>query len=559
MARRSPASPVVPRFGVAVACLHDGEVVAANPLWQALGPLRDAPPPARPHILFAPLRFAGHRLPVWVAVAPADASRHWPGLADLAPAPSRARHVRHLLAFVPSRDAAFPALAARVFRLGEPERQTLGHVLASHDIADLAQRLGISEAGARKRVAALYRGIGVAGLAGLNARTTRLLTDEFVSDQQHELALQAVFGLTAAQAGVARLVSAGHSLPDIAGLSGLSPHTVRDHARATLEKAAAPRLKDLAQMANEAAALYTVALGSDGLHHDRGGLLDATQILHRGSRQIGIADYGPAGATPLLYCHGGMGMRRVGDDLRRALQARGFRPIGIDRPGFGLSDAAGHDHFATAADDMARALDGLGLDAAVAVSTDGGAPAALGFWQRHGTRLISGALISPRPPAPAVQRAGKRVVDRFARAAMERPDLINGLWQLVRRRAGTAMAGRLAERLFGGHPVDAALLADPIFRSALIAELLSCGIRSGAGISAEQSAYRRWQPAPGGPPRRWQIIVAADDPLWAPMLDTAADNPWAVLGQPAWHRLAGAGRFAITSHAAEIAAIIADT
>lgn len=554
MARLLSANPVVPRFGIAAACLHDGQVVAANPLWQALGGLRDAPPPARSQPVFAPLRFAGHRLPVWVAVAPAAASRHWPGVADLAPAAAR-RDLSHALAFVPSRDAAFPALAAQVFRLADAERITLGQVLVSHDIAELARRLGLSQAGARKRVAALYRSIGVAGLSGLNAQTTRLLTDEFVSDQQQEAALQAVFGLTAMQASIARLVSAGHNLPDIAGLTGLSPHTVRDHARTTLEKAAAPRLKDLAQMANEAAALYTVAHGSDGLHHDRGGLLDATIILRRGNRQIGIADHGPAGATPILCCHGGMGTRRVGEALLRALQIRGFRPIGIDRPGFGLSDAAADDHFATAADDMAAVLDQLGLPNAVVAARDGGAPAALAFWQRHGARLRAGVLLSPRPPAE--QRSGKRAVDRFVRAAMMRPEIINGLWQLLRRRAGAAMIGRLAERLFGGHPVDAALLADGEFRSAMIAELLSCGIRSGAGLSAEQAAYASWQPAGGGPHCPWHIIVAADDPLWTPALEMPGRNPWQVLGQPRWHRLAGAGRFAMSSHADEIAAIIA--
>ena len=104
--------------------------------------------------------------------------------------------------------------------------------------------------------------------------------------------------------------------------------------------------------------------------------------------------------------------------------------------------------------------------------------------------------------------------------------------------------------------MDAALLAQPDFRASMVAELLTSGIRSGAGIIAEQSAYRDWQLAGGGPARRWLILLPDGDPLWGPSM--AADrSAWDVLGQTVWQRLDGAGRFAIVSHADAIAAAIA--
>lgn len=556
MSRVVAPHPVVPRFGVAVAWADDAGVLAANPLWQALGPLADPLPPPAPRglggIRFWPLRFAHHRLPVWTALAGTAASRHWPR-PEL---PDHAAATRCLLAYVPSRTPDFPALAARVFSLADAERQTLQLVLASHDIAELAARLGLSPAGARKRVAALYRAIGVSGLAGLQAQTTRLLADEFVSDQQFDAGLQAVLALTPAQAAVARLVGDGHDLPGIAARLQLSPHTVRDHARAALESAAAPRLKDLAQLANEAAATHAIALGSDGLQHDRGGLLEATRIIRRGSRQIGIADFGPAGAQPIIICHGGMGTRRVAAELVTALQVHGLRPIGIDRPGFGLSDPAAADQFGTAADDMSHALDVLGLDQAIIAALDGGAPAAVSFWHRHGDRLLAGVLIKPHPPSTG--RSGNRMIDRFARATMGGSDLATGLWRLVRERAGLAMTGRIVDLLFSGHPADAALLAQPDFRARMIAELLTFSNRSGLGIIAEQQEYRDWQVQPGGPARPWLIIVADGDPLWTPALaDAGGASAWTALGDTRWQRIAGAGRFAHTTHAADIAAAVA--
>ncbi|WP_416907490.1 MAG: alpha/beta fold hydrolase [Polymorphobacter sp.] len=548
------ANPVVPRFGVAVAALGQSGIVAANPLWRSLGALLQ-PPPLRPArtVCYQPLHFAHHRLPVWAALARPEESRHWPQIDQLSPAtPARL----HALAFIPSRAPEFTRRAAHSFRLADTERDTLEQLLISHDIAELGHRLGVTRAGARKRAEALYRTIGTTSIAGLIATISQLFTDEFISDHQQEPALQAVLGLSPAQASVARLIAAGHSLPLVASRLRLSPHTVRDHARMAREKAEVSRLKDFAQVATEAAAVHSIVTGADGLHHDRFGLLDATLILHREGRQIALADFGPDHGRPLLVCHGGMATRGLGLHLRRALQAQGFRPIGIDRPGFGLTDpSSSAPQFAAAADDMAFALDTLNLPQAALLSLDTGAATALAFWQSHGERMTIGALMSPRPPARP--RSGTRLADRFARAAMQRPDVINSLWKQLRTRAGAAMALWLAERLFASHPLDAALLADPDFRAGLAAELLTCGARSGQGISAELAAYQHWQPAPG-PPRAWTIILAEQDPLWAPSLtDPAARAAWHVLGQPDWHVLKGAGRFAITSHAEAIAAVLA--
>ena len=54
-------------------------------------------------------------------------------------------------------------------------------------------------------------------------------------------------------------------------------------------------------------------------------------------RMVGFYDYGPDEATPVLWSHGGPGSRMEPSALALHAEREGFRVIGIDRPGYGLS------------------------------------------------------------------------------------------------------------------------------------------------------------------------------------------------------------------------------
>jgi pimeloyl-ACP methyl ester carboxylesterase len=61
------------------------------------------------------------------------------------------------------------------------------------------------------------------------------------------------------------------------------------------------------------------------------------QTVTLGGRTIGFADFGPADGTPVIWCHGGPGSRLEPRVLVGEAAAAGFRMIGVDRPGYGLS------------------------------------------------------------------------------------------------------------------------------------------------------------------------------------------------------------------------------
>ncbi|WP_337186262.1 alpha/beta fold hydrolase [Phenylobacterium sp.] len=457
------------------------------------------------------------------------------------------------MAFAPTRMAGFADFAARAHGLSAAEHDLLAQLVASHDLDTAAARLGLSEPAARKRVRALLRRTGAPRRGALLARLTRLVADESVCDWARNVGLRRALGLSTAEMRLAHVLAEGCTLPQAASRLGLSPHTVRDQARSLLARTGLLRVADLPRHLAEARALVAFAEADETGHSDREGLLGVTRILQHAGRQVAAADFGPPHGEPVLFVHGGMGSRRVAWRLRDALQQRGLRPIGLDRPGFGLTDvfAGRGDPFEAAARDMARVLDDMGLERVRVLSRDGGAPAALAFAALYPQRVLSGLLISPRPPRAVP--AGPKLVRDWVRMGTERPGAIVAVHGLLRRRAGVRLTELLMTRLFSGHPADAALIADPAWRHAAVAELLTCGARTADGLGAEQTAYPAWSPPSLPGPAPWTVVTGGLDPLWA---RADGEDPWRRLPGLRHVRLETGGRFIQDTHAREIAALI---
>jgi pimeloyl-ACP methyl ester carboxylesterase len=92
-----------------------------------------------------------------------------------------------------------------------------------------------------------------------------------------------------------------------------------------------------------------------------------------GGRAVGYADFGPAEARPVLWCHGGPGSRIEPLIVADAARAAGFRLIGIDRPGYGKSVPQPGRTIESWVPDGLAVADHLGIESfiAVGVSTGG--------------------------------------------------------------------------------------------------------------------------------------------------------------------------------------------
>jgi len=94
-------------------------------------------------------------------------------------------------------------------------------------------------------------------------------------------------------------------------------------------------------------------------------------------RQVGYAVHGDPGGRPVVFCHGGPGSRRSLLGTPTLLTDVGVRLVGIDRPGFGLSDPRPDARVVDGPDDIAVVLRHLGIDRCAVAGVSAGSVHAL--------------------------------------------------------------------------------------------------------------------------------------------------------------------------------------
>jgi pimeloyl-ACP methyl ester carboxylesterase len=128
-------------------------------------------------------------------------------------------------------------------------------------------------------------------------------------------------------------------------------------------------------------------------------------------RGLGIAEFGPHDEPPILYFHGWPSSR-----LEPAiLGIDDIRLIGVDRPGYGLSDALAGRHLADWPRDIAALADCLGLRRFAVFGLSGGAPYAAAVAAAMPERVVGLALVSGLgpPEAPGMQSGSMGTLQGF--------------------------------------------------------------------------------------------------------------------------------------------------
>ena len=251
--------------------------------------------------------------------------------------------------------------------------------------------------------------------------------------------LRAAFDLTDAEVAIARELSAGRTLNEIAEARVRSPHTVKTQLKSVLHKAGVPGQPDLVRLIAVLASMGE-ADGTDG-----GGTARTVRI---GSRAVELLERGPPDGAPVLFLHGMLDGTMLSHRLDGELAARGLRLVCPVRPGFGASDPLGdpRDALERVADDVAAAMDLCGIDRAPAIGHWSGSLYAIAAQDRHPDRIggvvcVGGGVpmtsarqiadMAPRQrvvaltarymPAllPAVLRAGIAQIDRDPAAFMD--------------------------------------------------------------------------------------------------------------------------------------------
>ena len=129
-------------------------------------------------------------------------------------------------------------------------------------------------------------------------------------------------------------------------------------------------------------------------------------VVLRGGRALGYAEYGRPDGDVVLWFHGTPGARQqVPPDINEQADRLGFRIIGIERPGTGLSTPHRYRRIVDWAADVEQAADRLGVDRFATVGLSGGGPFVLAVCHELGDRVVAGAVLGGVGPTRGADRA----------------------------------------------------------------------------------------------------------------------------------------------------------
>lgn len=405
--------------------------------------------------------------------------------------------------------------AARAHGMTEREARVAAALVQHGALPRAAGACGLSYASARDAISACLRKTGAARQSELVSLLTQhagyLPTDR----DGVARALRDIFGLSARDANLALLLSEGHTRSEAAAAAGLSESVAKDafeRVFIALGVSAAPQVSRVAAEAFAASLLPQTPRAAPWSQSMRG---EPLRLIPRADGgRIALSDFGPPTARPVLIIHSSATTRHPARSLVRALQTAGFRPLAVDRPGFGLSDVrvAAEDCFVGAAHDMARMCEALELSRLDLIAR-GGAHAALAFAQLYPE--LCGRVVALNPDTEIDTKSKREgVLGAAKHAVWRRPHFVETFARIVSAQATPTRVAQLIRASMRSSPPDLAVFENEGELADYYRAVMLFATGRLAGFIAEQRAYAEGIDAPTlEDARDWRVLIGAHDPL----------------------------------------------
>ena len=434
-----------------------------------------------------------------------------------------------LLGFSPSRVSDLAARAAEAFGLTPLEARLAEALLDASNLAEAAERIGVGRETAREALKKAMRKTGAHRSPDLVRRMMDLMSGMYAPIGDVETVLRDLFGATPAESRVAAQFAEGLTAREVAATLGVKEATVRGQLKSVFAKTGVNKAKDLVRLAVEASSLTALTRASETVIEpiDPEGRLRVFNAPC-GERRIATLDYGPRGGRPVAVFHGFSVGRILPQPFVKSLHRAGFRPIVVQRPGYGLTDPAGGDVLTVGANDLKTVLDALKLRKVDLLIRDGATAPGLTFAALFPDRVGQGVVLNPRPPADS-ERSYASPIGAAARVMLKHPEMIAALAEMMRRQTRSDLLARTLRRSLSDAPADRAAVEDPVTLARLVRDAQGISSRSSRGFADEMAAYVLGWRLPnhlGG--ARWTLAYgqglqwpAADLSLWTRMLPAA--------------------------------------
>lgn len=352
------------------------------------------------------------------------------------------------------------------FGLSDLQQRVVTAVVRTGNVRTAAKSLGISYATARETMAAVSQRLSLPNTPAVVRAMVSAAFGVLPGDVDGVDLLSDMLRITPRQARVGLLISSGSSREQVATAIGISPSVVKKEMELLFANFGVQSAAELSRLIVEVQALRLFARSIDGAP----GFLDAAiepsrfAVRPNAVETIGWSDYGPASGKPVLVVHSNWSCRAVSRHFLVELQRRGWRPIAIDRPGFGatpLGFSTRADPFSQAVADALQVLDSCRIER-IPIIAKCGAQFVHAFKSQAPDRVGPVVLVSPTPQAAS---GGRRVgiVGMVKEAYMRRPGLIEFFFRMICSQFTMHRVEQLTRTIVKGSPVDEALCDDPQF------------------------------------------------------------------------------------------------
>ena len=421
--------------------------------------------PGRPRVsLFADDRTGR---PVALAAGTEAVARRWP-LDDAvrrALASGAASHA--VVAFRP--DVQSWQRAAVAFKLTGAEAGLVAALGRTGDLQRAAADRRISYETARKMIASAMRKAGAKRQTELVREAMQVAAGDIADSTELARLVRDLFGLTERQARLAMLVGRGATRDEAALALNMSEHRAKSDLKAIFQSCGVASAVDLSRIIAEINALEGLATACDVVLTRRDATSEPLRLVPRCGRngRIAVADHGPVDGVAVVVQHSNTMGRHHSRRFVQALQDAGYRPIAIERAGFGLTDAVPPgDRIGPMVADIHDVLDALGIDRALTIArcTTPGVITCAAALQG---RIVGGVLLWPDGPMSG-RRPSRRIVDGARTIFAFHPALAPAFGRMLARRVDGPTIERMVRSAAEGIPFDAALVEDAAERADIV-------------------------------------------------------------------------------------------
>ena len=331
---------------------------------------------------------------------------------------------------------------------------------------DASKVLGLSYATVRESLSLAARKVGAPNLPAL---VRRVLESQFgILPEQLDSAseLSAWLPLSARQCQICELIAEGVSRQATAKAMRISPAVVKKEMESIFSILEVRSAAALARIWVEAQALRLFARATEGSLGFFDPAVEPTRYLPREDDHqiIAWSDYGPTSGKPVLLIHSNWTCRAVPREMVMRLQAAGWRPIAIDRPGFGKTHPGTlsiGDPYTQGVKDTIAVLDRLKIRTAAVITRRAGQFTTV-LKQALGDRIGPILLTSPSPPTTA-SGIRKGIVGVVKEAFYRSPQLVEFFFRFVSAQFTLPRMEKLTRGICKGSPPDELLCDDPQF------------------------------------------------------------------------------------------------